>query len=135
MVGQVDPTNRSFRVKAALDKAPGPGLFGKICLPAPPAKKLLVPRTCLRQRGELTTALVVDEQSILRLRLVKTAGVFQKADIDGQTFILQTGTDQAAVAPQAGQVLVEVLSGLAEGDEVVMDAPDTAREGDRLVRS
>jgi hypothetical protein len=27
-----------------------------------------------------------------------------------------------------------VLSGLAEGDEVVVDAPDVAREGDRLVR-
>jgi hypothetical protein len=31
-------------------------------------------------------------------------------------------------------MLVEVLSGLSEGDEVVVDAPDVAREGDRLVR-
>jgi RND family efflux transporter MFP subunit len=134
VVGQVDPMNRSFRVKAALADAPGPGLFGKICVPAPPSRKLLVPRACLRQRGELTTALVVDGESILRLRLVKTGGVFQKAEIDGQAFVLRTDADFAAAPPQREEILVEVLSGLAQGDEVVVDAPDTAREGDRLVR-
>ena len=135
VIGQVDPMNRSFRVKADLEKAPGPGLFGKVCVPTSMANKLLAPRSCLRQRGELTTALIVDQDSVLRLRIVKTGGVFQRAVIGGETFILQTGADRPADVPDGAEVLVEILSGLSEGDEVVVDAPDTAREGDRLVRS
>ncbi len=134
VIGQVDPTSRSFRVKAALDSAPSPGMFGKLCVPVGAAKKLLVPRSALRPRGELTTALIVDGESILRLRIVKTGGIYQKAVLSGQTFILQTGTDQLEAAPEGAEILVEALSGLALGDEVVMDAPDVAREGDLLVR-
>ena len=81
-----------------------------------------------------TTALIVDNESILRLRIVKTGGIYQKAVLDGQTFILRTGTDQLGAAPEGAEILVEALSGLAVGDEVVLDAPDVAREGDRLVR-
>ena len=134
VIGQVDPTSRSFRVKAALDSAPSPGMFGKLCVPVGAAKKLLVPRSALRPRGELTTALIVDGESILRLRIVKTGGIYQKAVLDGQTFILQTGADQLGAAPEGAEILVEALSGLSVGDEVVLDAPDVAREGDRLVR-
>ena len=134
VIGQVDPTSRSFRVKAALDSAPSPGMFGKLCVPVGAAKKLLVPRSALRPRGELTTALIVDGESILRLRIVKTGGIYQKAVLDGQTFILPTGTDQLGAAPEGAEILVEALSGLSLGDEVVLDAPDVAREGDRLVR-
>ncbi len=60
--------------------------------------------------------------------------MFQKAEIDGQAFVLRTDADFAAAPPQREEILVEVLSGLAQGDVVVGDAPDTAREGDRLVR-
>ncbi len=134
VIGQVDPTSRSFRVKAALDSAPSPGMFGKVCVPGGAANKLLVPRSALRPRGELTTALIVDGESILRLRIVKTGGIYQKAVLDGQTFILQTGMDQLAAAPEGAEILVEALSGLSVGDEVVLDAPDVTREGDRLVR-
>lgn len=134
VIGQVDPTSRSFRVKAALDSAPSPGMFGKVCVPVGAAKKLLVPRSALRPRGELTTALIVDNESILRLRIVKTGGIYQKAVLDGQTFILQTGTDQPGAAPEGAEILVEALSGLSVDDEVVLDAPDVSREGDRLVR-
>ncbi len=134
VIGQVDPTSRSFRVKAALDSAPSPGMFGKLCVPVGAAKKLLVPRSALRPRGELTTALIVDGESILRLRIVKTGAIYQKAVLDGQTFILQTGTDQLGATPEGAEILVEALSGLSLGDEVVLGAPDVAREGDRLVR-
>jgi hypothetical protein len=88
----------------------------------------------LRTRGELNTALIVDGESILRLRIVKTGGIYQKAVLDGQTFILQTGMDQLGAAPEGAEILVEALSGLFVGDEVILDAPDVAREGDRLVR-
>lgn len=134
VIGQVDPASRSFRVKAALDSTPSPGMYGKICVPVGTAKKLLVPHSALRPRGELTTALIVDEEGTLRLRIVKIGGAYQKAVLDGQTFILQTGADQLRTAPTGTEILVEVLSGLSPDDEVVLDAPAVAREGDRLVR-
>jgi len=134
VIGQVDPMNRSFRVKALLQQEPRPGMFGKVCVPVSSSRKLLVPRGCLRQRGELTTALIVDENSILRLRILKLGGTYRKAELDGQSFILQTGNQRLTEAAQSGEELVEVLSGVGAGDEVVLDAPDTIREGDRLVR-
>jgi len=137
VIGQVDPASRSFRVKAALEGTPSPGMFGKVCVPMGTAKKLLAPEAALRPRGELTTALIVDEDSMLRLRIVKIGGVYQKAVLDGQTFILQTGqtgAGQLDEAPAGGEILVEVLSGLAPNDEVVLSAPAVAREGDRLAR-
>jgi RND family efflux transporter MFP subunit len=134
VIGQVDPLSRSFRIKAALDSAPSPGMFGKVCVPVGAAQKLLVPQSVLRPRGELTTALIVDNESMLRLRIVKIGGVYQKAVLDGQTFILETGAEQLGAVPQGAEILVEILSGLSEGEDVALSAPDMAREGDRLVR-
>ena len=134
VIGQVDTASRSFRVKAALAGSPSPGMFGKVCVPVSKAKKLLAPLSALRPRGELNTALIVDEESMLRLRIVKTGELYQKAELDGQAFILQTGADHWAAAPEGAEILVEVLSGLSPEDEVVLDAPAVAREGDRLVR-
>lgn len=132
VIAQVDPKNRSFRVKAALKGAPSPGMFGKICVPVTTRPALLVPHRALRPRGELTTALIVDNQDMLRLRLIKTGATYQKAVLDDQTFLLQTGA--APLAATEGELLVEILSGLFPGEEVVVGAPATAREGDRLVR-
>jgi len=134
VIGQVDTASRSFRVKAALAGSPSPGMFGKVCVPVSTANKLLVPQSALRPRGELNTALIVDKDSVLRLRIVKIGGLYQKAELDGQTFILQTGADQWDAAPEGAEVLAEVLSGLSPEDEVVLNAPAVAREGDRLVR-
>ena len=135
VIAQIDPASRAFRVKAALDGAPSPGMYGKICVPVATNQKLLVPASALRRRGELITALVVDEQSILRLRLLKVGGAYHKAVLDGRTFILQTGAEDLGAAPAGTEILVEVLSGLFAGEEVVLDAPDVTREGDRLARN
>jgi hypothetical protein len=109
-------------------------MYGKVCVPVGTARKLLVPRSALRPRGELSTALIVDDESTLRLRIVKVGGIYQKAVLGGKTFILQTGTDQFGAAPEGSEILVEVLSGLSPDDEVVLGAPAVAREGDLLVR-
>ena len=134
VIGQVDTASRSFRIKAALAGSPSPGMFGKVCVPVSRAKKLLVPQSALRPRGELNTALIVDEESMLRLRIVKIGDLYQKAELDGQNYILQTGAGQWDASPEGAEMLVEVLSGLSPEDEVVLDAPALAREGDRLVR-
>lgn len=135
VIAQVDPASRAFRVKAALAGTPSSGMYGKICVPVATSQKLLVPASALRRRGELVTALIVDDQSILRLRLLKIGGTYHKAVLDGRTFILQTGAEDLGAAPAGTEILVEVLSGLFAGEDVVLAAPDTAREGDRLTRN
>lgn len=132
VISQVDPASRAFRVKADLSGQPCPGLFGKVCVPVSTGPRLLVPTSALRPRGELVTTLIVDDQGILRLRLVKTGATFQKAVLDGQTFILQTGADELNTGENGTEILVEILSGLFPGDEVALNLPDLAREGDRL---
>ncbi|MDQ7834928.1 MAG: efflux RND transporter periplasmic adaptor subunit [Humidesulfovibrio sp.] len=164
VVGRVDPATRTFKLRADY-KAPAPapadtpqdnatqadatqdsgrnirpraGMFGKVCVPVARAKKLLVPAGVIRQQGELTTALVVDEKGVLRLRLVKLGGAYLKAELDGQSYIVQAQTEalpesgsQANAADVSG-TMVEVLSGLVEGETVVVGGPATLREGDRL---
>lgn len=107
---------------------PRAGMFGKVCVPVAKTRKLLIPASAIRQRGELTTALVVDEKGVLRLRLVKIGGAFLKAELDGQSYIVQAQTE-ALTEPG---VLLEVLSGLTEGETVVNGGPETLREGDHL---
>ncbi|MBU1042486.1 MAG: efflux RND transporter periplasmic adaptor subunit [Proteobacteria bacterium] len=161
VVGRVDPATRTFKVRADY-KAPAPaqangaqanatqaadqasaqaatqanhpraGMFGKVCVPVAKTKKLLIPASAVRQRGELTTALAVDENGVLRLRLVKIGGAYLKAELDGQSYIVQAQSE--ALTDGAGEpgVMVEVLSGLTEGEIVVNGGPETLREGDRL---
>jgi len=153
VVDRVDPATRTFKVRAAYNAPAAPagsadnatqnatqavaqpnrphaGMFGKVCVPMAQARKLLIPSGSVRQRGELTTVLVVDDKNVLRLRLIKIGGAYLKADLDGQSFIIQA---QSEVSGAPG-VLSEVLSGLTEGEIVVNGGPETLREGDRLAQ-
>lgn len=160
VVGRVDPATRTFKVKAAYETAapagagqanatqggqpavqPHAGMFGKVCVPYSRAKKLLIPAAAVRQRGELATVLAVDEKNVLRLRLVKLGGAYLKAELDGQSFIVQAQPEVLEAGRQAGNataadpspgLMVEILSGLTEGELVVSGGPDTLREGDRI---
>ncbi|MDR3641640.1 MAG: efflux RND transporter periplasmic adaptor subunit [Humidesulfovibrio sp.] len=159
VVDRVDPATRTFKVRAAynapalMDNAtattnattkattgaaasanaqPHAGMFGKVCVPMLHARKLLIPATSVRQRGELATVLVVDDKGVLRLRLVKIGGAYLKAEIDGRAFIVQA-QDEVLTAKSPGPgLMLEVLSGLSEGEVLVNGGPDTLREGDRL---
>lgn len=153
VVDRVDPATRTFKVRAAYNAPAAPagsadnatqnatqavaqpnrphaGMFGKVCVPMSQARKLLIPSGSVRQRGELTTVLVVDDKSVLRLRLVKIGGAYLKAELDGQSYIVQAQSEAASIPG----VLYEVLSGLTEGEIVVNGGPETLREGDRLAQ-
>jgi RND family efflux transporter MFP subunit len=150
VVGRVDPATRTFKVKAAYEIAavptaqanatqagapaiqPHAGMFGKICVPVVRAKKLLIPAAAVRQRGELATVLTVDENSVLRLRLVKLGGAYLKADLDGQSYIVQAQAEMLNDPGQSGGVMLEVLSGLTAGEVLAVGGPDTLREGDSV---
>ena len=136
VIAHVDPATRTFRVKAALPGAieggepgavPRAGLFGKVCVPMTPARKLLVPEAAVRLRGELPTLLTVDQDRVLRLRIVKTGSRYLDAQVEGRSYILQAQTGEDAAG-----LLVEILSGVDPGETVVISSDQTLREGDRL---
>lgn len=150
VVGRVDPATRTFKVRAAYEPAgapnaavaldaanatahrPDPGMFGKVCLPMQRARKLLIPATAVRRRGELSTVLAVDDKNVLRLRLVKTGGAYLKAEIGGRSFIVQAQDEVLTAKTQPAGLMIEVLSGLTPGETIVNGGPDTLREGDRV---
>ncbi len=97
-----DPVSRTFRVKLDLPPVEGlrTGQFGRVSVPVAETRLLLVPREAVLKRGQMEIVFVVRDGRA-SLRLVKTGKT-----LDGH---------------------VEVLSGLEEGDSVVV------RDTDRLI--
>ncbi len=109
-----DPGSRSSTVKIDLD-AKGmssghpvlrSGLFGKARFPVGEKQLLKVPRRAIFERGQLTGVFIVDSANTIRLRLIKTG------------------------KPYGDQL--EVLSGLNDGDRVVVEGMERVKEGDRV---
>lgn len=102
-----DPATRSFAIKLKLpaEAAVTPGLFVRAQRSTATSSALLIPRTALVQRGQLTGVYVV-EANILRFRLIK-------------------------VGPQLGDK-VEVLSGLSAGETIVTSDVQKAQSGARV---
>ena len=98
-IDSVDPERHSFLVK--LDLPPGDevrsGQFGRVRLFGPARQVLSVPQAAIVRRGQLAFAFAIDGEGRARLRMVSTG---------------QSSGDQ-----------VEVLSGLIDGDQVVLDPP------------
>jgi RND family efflux transporter MFP subunit len=110
-----DPGNRSSTVKIDLFDGKGgaigqtglrSGLFGKARFPIGQKQVLKVPQRAILQSGQLVGVLIVDSSNILRLRLIKTG-------------------------KQHGDQF-EVLSGLNDGDRIVVEGIEKVKEGDRV---
>lgn len=97
IVPAADPLSRTFVVKVSLPALPGlkSGLYGHARFDVGRRRALTVPRGAISERGQLDTVFVVGDGSIAALRLVKT----------GRTY-----DDR-----------VEIVSGLSEGEAVVVD--------------
>lgn len=91
-----DPQSRTFNVKLDLPQTPGlrSGSFGRVGIPVSETTTLRIPRRALVVRGQMEIVFVIDGQQA-QLRLVKT----------GKTF----GDE------------IEVLSGIAAGEQVVVE--------------
>ncbi|EAX48526.1 efflux transporter, RND family, MFP subunit [Thermosinus carboxydivorans Nor1] len=104
VVPAVDVKSRNFLVRVSV---PGEGLksglYAKVRLAVGDRKTYLVPRTAVVEKGQLTGVYVVGNDNVIRYRLVKT------------------GKDY-------GQQ-VEILTGLAAGDQVVVSDVDRALDG------
>jgi multidrug efflux pump subunit AcrA (membrane-fusion protein) len=82
------------------------GLYGRARFPIGQKQILKVPVKAILQRGQLVSVFVVDSSKVLHLRLIKTG-------------------------KQYGDQL-EVLSGLNDGDRIVVEGIERVREGDRV---
>lgn len=112
-----DPGSRSSTVKIDLPGAKESsgskgvlrsGLYGKARFPIGQKQILQVPLKAIIQRGQLVSVFVADSSQILHLRLIKTGKQYR---------------DQ-----------MEVLSGLNDGDRVVVEGIERVKEGDRVER-
>jgi RND family efflux transporter MFP subunit len=95
IVPSADPSSRSVIVKVAIPKEQGlfPGMFGRILIPLDPVKFLVVPKEVVRKVGQLELVTVKSENR-LSTRAVRTGRNWENE--------------------------FEILSGLSEGDEVVL---------------
>jgi RND family efflux transporter MFP subunit len=110
-----DPGSRSSTVKIDLSEVKGDsgsrtllrsGLYGRAGFPIGQKQILKVPLKAVLQHGQLVSVFVVDSSQVLHLRLIKTG-------------------------KQYGDQL-EVLSGLNDGDRIVVEGIERVREGDRV---
>ncbi len=103
-----DPSSRSYTVRIELPSRSllRSGLFGRARFTAGERNTITIPPKAIVQRGQLTGVYVIDSSGIARLRLI-TLG-------------------------KATGERVEVLSGLSDGDRVVIDANAGVSDGSKV---
>jgi multidrug efflux pump subunit AcrA (membrane-fusion protein) len=110
-----DPGSRSSTVKIDLSDEKGrlsgqsalrSGLYGKARFPIGEKQVLKIPQKAILQRGQLLSVFIIDSSNIVRLRLIKTGKQY------GDQF--------------------EVLSGLNDGERIVVEGTERVKEGDRV---
>ena len=118
-VGEVqptaDPASRSSLVKidlpdSLIEKAPGKilrsGLYGKARFAVGKKEIITIPHKAIFQRGQLLQIFVVDSSQTARLRLIKTGKIYGER--------------------------IEVLSGLGEGDKIIVEGVERVNDGNRI---
>lgn len=104
VVPAVDPTTRTFAIEAELKgTALKSGLYGKVLIPDGTREAIIVSQSAIVQKGQLTGVYVVDDKDVASYRLIKL----------GKT--LDKGT--------------EVLSGLKNGDRIIVNGTERAVDG------
>lgn len=102
-----DPISHTVQIKIAVpaDKPVRSGAFARIHVSGKPVRAILVPKTAVSTKGQMERVFLVNNGRAV-LRLVKTG------------------------AAQGDRV--EILSGLGDGEQIVVNPPDTLVEGQRL---
>ena len=102
-----DPGSRSSMVKVDLSQpALRSGLYGKARFSVGQKQAIQVPQKAILQRGQLVGVFIVDPSDVVRLRLIQT----------GKTYGDRT----------------EVLSGINDGDRIIVEGLEKVKEGDRV---
>ena len=102
-----DPATHTFLVKVELAPTPGlkTGMFGRMLVDKGTGQTLVVPRSAVIERGELTGLYIVGPDSLARLRWVKLGRTVGES--------------------------IEILSGVTAGERLLADA-NTGIEGARI---
>lgn len=104
VVPSIDPASRTFLAEVTLqDRTLRTGSYGKVLIPQGKKESLLIPAGAIVERGQLTGVFVVDGNSVITYRLIKTGRVY-----DG---------------------LSEVLSGLSKGESIIVSGMEKAIDG------
>ncbi len=100
----IDPLSRSFTVKVSLI-GPGlrTGLYAKVRIPKGKKELLLVPRSAIVEKGQLTGVYAVDGQEVVTYRLVRTGRAYDDR--------------------------LEILSGLKTNDRIIVGGVEKAVDG------
>ncbi len=108
IVPAADVKSRSFLVKVALpeNEQLKSGLFARVAVPVGEAGMLMLPDSAVVNQGQLTGVFVVDSEQIAHFRLIRTGKQYGDA--------------------------VEVLSGIARGDQYVITPPPNIKDGDKV---
>jgi RND family efflux transporter MFP subunit len=106
-VPEADPRSRSFLVRVALPLTPGlrSGMFGRLYIPTGTVTPLTVPAGAIQRNGQLEQVWVISDSGEPSKRYVRTGETFEEH--------------------------VEVLSGLDEGERVVVFTPSAATSTER----
>ena len=104
-----ESASQTLRIKIDLpaDPALRSGLFGRAWFPRGERKALALPRTAIIERGQLRGVYALDKDRIARLRLV-------------------------TLGAEAGDH-VEILSGLSEGETVLLDPAGRELDGRKVI--
>ncbi len=104
IVPAVDPASRTFTIRIYVqDASLKTGSYVKVLLPAGKKDALLVPKKAVVERGQLTGIYVVDDQGIMTFRLIKSGSTYGEK--------------------------IEVLSGLQDGEKIVVEGVEKAVDG------
>jgi multidrug efflux pump subunit AcrA (membrane-fusion protein) len=103
-----DPASRSNMVKIDLpvQRALRSGSFGRARFSSGQKQAITIPHRSIIERGQLVSVFVVDDSGIARLRLIKTGKAYGDR--------------------------VEVLTGLSDGDRIVIDGVEAVSDGSRV---
>ncbi|MGH7966007.1 MAG: efflux RND transporter periplasmic adaptor subunit, partial [Candidatus Binatia bacterium] len=108
VVPTADPLSRTFIAKLTLPAEMGlrSGLYGKAQFVVGTREAIVIPRSAVRERGQLQGVFVLDQDHIASWRLIKTG---------------KSAADQ-----------IEVLAGLAAGERLVVDGSAQISDGSRV---
>jgi multidrug efflux pump subunit AcrA (membrane-fusion protein) len=101
----IDPATRNFRVKLSGNGDLVPGMYASIHFGEGSEETVVVPRSAVLERGELSLVFV-DENSRAEMRIIKTGRSFKDT--------------------------IEILSGLTPGERIVVDKVNELKSGDLL---
>jgi len=104
IVPSVDSLSRTFLVKIEINgEFLKTGLYGRVMIPKGQRETILVPKAAIVEKGQLVGVYAVDDNGIITYRLIKAGKTYNEG--------------------------IEVLSGLKDGDRIVVDGIEKVVDG------